>query len=188
MNIKKELLFSIIISIISSLVMLFISLIGNKSSWITISIYIAVLILTIIILNFQQPLIYILSSPGSWILKKNWISNWNYIKNGENVEIQDKITLKQLGTYVYGAGISTQISGKFSFNSAKYIVKGNINREGIINGTWKNINSGRNYYGTFILKCKRNGLVLEGKWTGISDNGINTGNWLWKVNNNAEED
>ncbi len=188
MNLKKEFVFSIITSLVGSLIIFLISYVCKNSDTITITVYVIILVLTAIIINFQQPLVYIFSSPGGWVLNKNWISHWGYNKNGNKVEIEDKIELKQIGSYIKGIGISTQISGDFSFKSTKYIIRGNINREGVINGTWKNINNGRNYYGTLILICKRDGLLLEGKWSGISNGGVNAGDWLWKVDNSIKED
>ncbi len=188
MNIKKEIIFSIITSLIGSAVTYFITTLGTTNVPLTIALNIAIFALAIFIINFQQPILLMFAKPGHWQVGKNWVSCWVYIKDSEEVTVRDKIELNQIGSYLYGKGCSIKIKGDFPFETTSYKLKGRINAEGIINGEWENTNKCRNYYGAFILRCSRNGKQMAGHWMGIGNNEIHTGTWNWNHISFFEED
>jgi len=140
-------------------------------------------IISLLIINYQQPLRHIF--VGGWKIKKKWKSIWMYSKNGSDLIVEDGIKLHQIGSYVYGRGISNRVEGNYAFPQARYTIAGYINKEGLFTAEWKSMVS-PNYYGVCFLQCSRDGLKMAGHWIGIGNNSINIGNWDWDADTTEE--
>lgn len=185
MNLKKEAIVAVITGTIGSIVAYFIGTLSSGNWLIEFILYFLILILVIIVINVQQPIILMLTRPGNWKIKSNWTSEWSYDKDGKQVVVKDQIQLSQIGSFIFGNGISDEITGGFPLRTTKYRIRGELNQEGVIYGKWENETRSRNYYGVFCLKLTRNGEEMTGRWIGTENSSFHHGNWEWLHKNDA---
>lgn len=179
MNLKRDSIVVIITSVLGVVITYFITRLTGENATLQLILYCIILIVIIVVINYQQPITLMFTNPNNWKLQSTWISTWSYRKNGKLINIEDKIKISQIGCYIWGKGISSRINGDFPIKKTKYHLHGKINSEGIFFGEWENSLAGRNYYGTFLLKAERNIQKLQGRWIGVDNTDFNQGEWTW---------
>lgn len=181
MNIGRELVLAIAMSIVGTIAVHYLNEIGSSGPAVGLTVTGMIFLLTIAIVNFQQPLKHMLKKPGQWKLGRSWKSKWSYETDRGTVTISDQVRLRQIGSFVWGTGESTSVDGPAPFEKYHYDVRGTVNPEGIVEGQWQNKDEGRNYYGMLQLRAERGGREMEGGWVGVDRYGIRAGRWKWEA-------
>jgi hypothetical protein len=177
MNLKSDITSNIISTSIVGILSYLITNTTNNKCFITL-LFMALFILGLIIINYRQPLKHMFKKTD-WKIMRKWKSTWKCPKDGNQVIVEDEIILNQVGSYIYGKGISNKIEGDYPFSEARYTITGHVNNEGLFIGEWKSTKS-KNYYGVFFLQCKRSGLKMAGHWIGVGSEAMRLGDWNWE--------
>lgn len=180
-HMKKEVVLAIITTIIGAMATYFVDYLFANTIFFKLGLYLLLLIIVIVVIFFRKPIALILTKTNKWKLSKIWNSKWSYEKGGKLILVEDVVKLSQRGSYISGRGESIKISEGFPLRQTNYRLKGAINQEGLITGTWENERSGNNYYGTFLLTISRDGKRMNGFWIGTANNGLNQGAWEWSL-------
>jgi len=115
---------------------------------------------------------------GIFVKKKNrlagkWMQVW-VVDESRNFpkENEAEVAIYQLGKKVFG---------RINSNDKSYIIKGSIDKDMFLTGTWEDYIDGNNYNGAFQLYIHKYGTHMTGKWVGFSElNKIKTGDWYWR--------
>lgn len=138
---------------------------------------------SVIVLLF--PVLYLrfigaaLQSPGVWRVSGNWESVWQYRKGDNIVRVGGKLRVTQWGSFVFGSGTGVSRSPTAPFSKFRYKFQGILNGEGVIEGKWQNVDTGRVYYGVFQMKIARSCKEVAGFWIGSAKEELNCGDWSW---------
>jgi len=100
-----------------------------------------------------------------------WKSSWSFSDKDKSESHGDIIELTQVGPY---------IRGKAKGEKHSYIVKGRLNPDGHIYGSWRDVQDHTDWYGSFQLKVHPEGKKMIGKWLGNSSVGVRAGDWIWE--------
>lgn len=139
----------------------------------------AVFVLVVFVLNYQESLTLAIRRPGRWRVSKSVRSTWGYEGARGPIVIHDRLRIRQVGRLVIASGESQSIEGDPGFRSFQYRVRASLNPEGVLEGRWEN-RQDRNYYGSFQLLGQRDGTGFRGKWIGMSRSGsVKSGTWVW---------
>lgn len=149
---------------------------GSVLSFVLATVVIIVILLPVFYLRFIGA---VFQSAGIWHVAGSWTSEWQYIKAGETVKVTDRLAVHQWGSFVFGKGTGWTRSEKAPFSDYKYRFQGVMNGEGLVEGKWQNINTGRVYYGVFQLKIARSCNDVSGYWIGSARDELNCGSWTW---------
>lgn len=78
--------------------------------------------------------------------------------------------------------LGSRVVAKFHSNRREYRLRGKLEKNGFINGTWFDKETGSTYTGAFQLRVEINAERMTGKWIGFSGYDINiirSGSWVW---------
>jgi hypothetical protein len=103
-------------------------------------------------------------------LSGKWKTSWSFKDTDKSQAHGDFVNLRQTGPYIRG-----EATGEHHH----YIIKGRLNPDGCVQGTWRDIQAGTDWYGSFKLKVHPDGKKMIGKWIGNSSVGIRAGDWIW---------
>lgn len=112
-------------------------------------------------------------------LKGRWRAIYWYRKGSRDTVLADRIRLKRTGAFLRGRGHSVVVQGSAPNKRAKYAMKGTIFRDGHIRGTWKSLLPYARYHGVFLGRIRANGLIVDVRWIGTSDDDPMPGEWIW---------
>jgi hypothetical protein len=77
--------------------------------------------------------------------------------------------------------LGKKVFGRINSDDRSYIIKGSIDKDMFLTGTWEDYVDGNNYNGAFQLYIHKYGTHMTGKWVGFSEhNKIKTGDWFWR--------
>jgi hypothetical protein len=110
-------------------------------------------------------------------LAGKWTHRWHVVSSNFPPvnEIKD-ILVKQYGKRIFAEYQVKDNKGK----SYTYQMYGIVDKEQIVTGTWKDVESGHRYHGCFQLHVDINEQSMNGYWTGISNKGaIKSDKWEW---------
>ena len=104
-------------------------------------------------------------------LSGDWKSSWSFADSDKSESHGDLIKMHQTGPF---------IRGDAKGEKHRYIVKGRLNSDGFIQGTWRDLQDSTDWYGSFKLKVYPDGKKMVGKWIGNSSIGVRSGDWIWE--------
>ncbi len=103
-------------------------------------------------------------------LAGEWRTIWNYTINGKKKQYKDTIRLKQFGV---------RLRGKARDGRHDYVFKGRLLPNGVLQGTYEDVQKHTNWYGSVELVIADDGLKMDGKWIGRYGEEIICGDWVW---------
>lgn len=179
-----EFLFSVVTALVATLVVLLIQ--GFKHADTSAGLILLIVAVAVLAINYQHEIILFARDRGSWEVPERLNSKWSFQTPSGYVTIEDHITVKVIGSYISGYGVSGNVTGDIDLKAFRYKLKGEIKAEGIIEGLWWTSLPGRNFSGTFQMRLLRGSedsgrhIIADGKWTGVSRReGIRAGEWIW---------
>lgn len=159
------------------------SALGGAKSFSSRFLILVVFLVAVLVINYQDRLVLAIKSPGDWKLPASMGSTWGFVRDGDLVRIHDQIRLHQINSLVWGRGRSHSTEGPIEYDFFDYKVRATLNAEGFLEGRWRSVIKGRNYYGYFLLHIERNGKLLVGNWLGVdrSPQDVRCGEWEWRA-------
>lgn len=179
-----ELLFSVVTTLMATLVVILIQGFGHADR--SAGLILLIVAAAVLAINYQHEVILFVRDKGNWVVPERLNSKWSFKTAEGDVTIQDHITVKVIGSYISGYGVSGSVTGDIDLKAFRYKLRGEIKAEGIIEGRWWTCLPGRNFSGTFQMRLLRGSedlgqhVIADGKWTGVSRReGIRAGEWVW---------
>lgn len=145
-------------------------------SW---SLVAALLVASFTTLALMGPLGKVLRPAGRTRLQGKWTQVWSYSKNGQDVRIEEELTVHQFGRFLKGMSRSVRVTGPFPFAAATARFRATVTDTGVIEGAWSNVDDGRNYRGVFTGVVSASGREVRVAWVGTENNGIRHGEAKW---------
>jgi hypothetical protein len=136
------------------------------------------LLLTLLVQPFleepaQRLLVYLLGSKAprsDESIAGQWECRWWK----DNKPVPDPMTIKL-------SQLMGTVRGSFQFDGRTYILKGKVDNNTIVTGTYYDQHAGRTFHGAFQLHIQPRALTLTGRWIGFNrKNEIKSGPWEWR--------
>jgi hypothetical protein len=180
-DIKTNIL-AIVSTMVASLAIYIIQASITANSLLVASLQILTMAILCVIIVFRIHILAMMKSPGDWRIVPTMNSKWTYVDPDTqiSVAIEDELKIRQIGCLILAKAQSTRVQGA-PFSTFSYKLSAVLNDEGVIDGEWKNIDPGRNYYGIFLAKLSRDGKRVDGTWLGIGTQSIKSGAWSWRA-------
>lgn len=138
----------------------------------------AVLVLSMIVpLTLIGPLSLVFRSPGKVRVEGKWLSRWQYTKGKEDVVVEDDVEWTQHGQYISGKASSVRVTGPLPARSVHYKLSGRVTADGVMHGSWSNVDESRRYSGVFQGRVHPSGERITGAWIGTDSTGVQSGSW-----------
>lgn len=100
-----------------------------------------------------------------------WHTSWDYEIESKRKIYRDTIRLKQYGHTV---------KGRTTDGRHDYIIKARLLPNGVLQGTFIDVQKHTNWYGSLELLIADDGLSMNGKWISRFKEQIIFGTWNWK--------
>lgn len=140
---------------------------------------IVIVLAVALVIRSLGPVHHLLASPGAFRLNGHWSGHFEYEKDGRTVRIEEALVISQTGRKVKGQSTSTRIVGNFPLSQATYHFDALVRPDGVLEGTWKNLQIEHRYYGNFLGRVARSGDKIDGNWIGVEDPSTRWGKFTW---------